>query len=247
MSDLDKVGWPPDDKPINFEPFEIVAEMIPSGVKIVGGVCAGPFEYATQALLGVEGLSYALVDEPGMVGAIFAKLQTLYTSAVRRLAAMDAIGACRQGDDLGFKTSTFLPPDTLRKYIFPIYKGMADAAHAQNKPFILHSCGNLKEVLDDIIACGVDAKHSFEDTIIPVQEFKKKYGRRITALGGLDVDVICRSNEKDLREYTRRHIAECFADGHWALGTGNSLTPYMPLENYLCVLDEGIKEDKNGK
>jgi uroporphyrinogen decarboxylase len=91
------------------------------------------------------------------------------------------------------------------------------------------------------VACGIDAKHSFEDTIIPVQEFKRQYGRRITALGGLDVDVICRANEKDLREYTRRHIAECFADGFWALGTGNSLTPYMPLKNYLCVLDEGIK------
>lgn len=241
MSDLDKVGWPADDKPINFEPFEIVAEMIPPGVKIVGGVCAGPFEYATQALLGVEGLSYALVDEPDMVDAIFARLNVLYTSANRRLAAMDAIGACRQGDDLGFKTSTFLPPPTLRKYIFPIYKNMAAAAHSQNKPFILHSCGDLKEVYEDIIACGVDAKHSYEDTIIPVKDFKKKYGQRITPLGGLDVDVICRSSEKDLREYTRRNVAECFADGFWALGTGNSLTPYMPVENYLCVLDEGMK------
>jgi len=26
-----------------------------------------------------------------------------------------------------------------------------------------------------------------------------------------------------------------------ALGTGNSLTNYMPVENYLAVLDEGMK------
>jgi uroporphyrinogen decarboxylase len=241
LEDMQKVKWPPEDAPIDFTPFEIVAEMLPRGVKIVGGVRGGPFEFATQALLGVEGLAFALVDQPELVESIFNILNTLYTSAVRKLAEMDAIGACRQGDDLGFKTSTFLPPALLRKYIFPIYKNMVEASHLHNKPFILHSCGNLKEVYEDIIQCGFDAKHSFEDTIMPVRDFKQKYGARITPLGGLDVDVICRYGERELREYTRRCIAECFYDGYWALGTGNSLTPYMPVENYLCVLDEGVK------
>jgi uroporphyrinogen decarboxylase len=66
---------------------------------------------------------------------------------------------------------------------------------------------DFNQFLEDIIACGVDAKHSFDDAIIPARDFKKKYGKRITPLGGLDVDVICRSGEKDLREYTRRNIA----------------------------------------
>jgi uroporphyrinogen decarboxylase len=241
MADIEKVGWPPDDEPIDFRPFEMVAEMMPSGVKIVAGVGCGPFEFATQSLLGVEGLAFALADDESLVDAVFARLRTLYVSANRRLAAMDFVGACRQGDDLGFKTSTFLRPETLRKYVFPIYRGMAREAHAQGKPFILHSCGDLREVYDDIADCGVDAKHSFEDTILPVKDFKSRYGCRMTPLGGLDVDVICRAGEKELREYTRRNIGECFHDGFWALGTGNSLTPYMPVESYLHVLDEGIK------
>ena len=74
---------------------------------------------------------------------------------------------------------------------------------------------------------------------MPVADFKRRYGRRITPLGGLDVDVICRSSEKELRAYARRIIDECFADGWWALGTGNSLTDYMPVENYMMVLSEG--------
>jgi uroporphyrinogen decarboxylase len=240
-ADLNKIGWPPDDRPIDLQPFEMVADMLPPGVKIVGGVCCGPFEFASQALLGLEGLAYALVDEPAMVDDIFARLKTLYVSANRRLAGMDCIGACRQGDDLGFKTATFLPPDMLRQHIFPIYRGMAAAAHAQGKPFVLHSCGDLSAVYDDIIACGVDAKHSFEDSILPVADFKQRYGARITPLGGLDVDVICRSSERDVRAYVRRNREACFADGHWALGTGNSLTGYMPVENYLWALDEGLK------
>ncbi len=242
MRDFEDFVWPDEDSPIDFEPFEIVAGLIPEGVKIVAGVGGGPFERGSRALLGLTGLSYALVDQPELVAAVFGKLRRMYVNANKTLASMDAVCATRQGDDLGFKTSTFLPPDALREHIFPIYRELADVAHAASKPFVLHSCGDLGRVYEDIIDCGVDAKHSFEEQIFPVGEFKRQYGDRITPLGGLDVDAICRADERTLRSYTRKAIEECFAvDGHWALGTGNSLTDYMPVGNYLIVLDEAAK------
>ena len=241
MRDYETYPWPDESRPINFGHFETVATLLPEGAKIVGGVCMGPYEWVSQ-MMGVMGLSYALVDRPELVELMFERIGGLIVSADRQLATMDAVGALRQGDDLGFKTSTFLSPDLLRRYVFPTYKRMAAVAHTQGKPFILHSCGNLAEVYEDLIEdCRIDAKHSFEDVIMPVGEFKRRYGNRITALGGLDVDVICRSSLDDLRAYTRRHIEECFADGYWALGTGNSLTDYMPVENYIAVLEEGLK------
>jgi uroporphyrinogen decarboxylase len=193
-------------------------------------------------MMGTMGLSYALADDTDLVELMFAKIGSLHHSAVRQLATMDFIGALRQGDDLGFKTSTFLSPDMLRRWVFPIYTRMVSEAHNAGKPFILHSCGNLDEVYEDLIeGCRIDAKHSFEDVILPVAEFKRRYGDRVTALGGLDVDVICRSTEDDLRAYARKMIEECFADGYWALGTGNSLTDYMPVESYIAILEEGIR------
>jgi uroporphyrinogen decarboxylase len=241
MRDFENYPWPDESSPIDFSHFEKVANLLPDGVKIVGGVCMGPYEWVSQ-MMGVMGLSYALVDNPDLVDLMFERIGRLIISADRQLATMDAIGALRQGDDLGFKTSTFLSPELLRRYVFPIYKQMASVAHAQGKPFILHSCGNLQDVYEDLIEdCKIDAKHSFEDVIMPVAEFKRRYGNRITPLGGLDVDVICRSSADELRAYTRKHIEECFSDGYWALGTGNSLTDYMPVENYMVVLEEGLR------
>jgi uroporphyrinogen decarboxylase len=241
MAEFEDYDWPDESDPIDFSHFERVAGLLPQGVKIVGGVCAGPYEWATH-FVGVEGLAMAIYMDPDFVKALFDKIRALHTSAVRQLASMDAIGALRQGDDLGFKTATFLPPDILRQHVFPTYKALAAEAHAQGKPFILHSCGNLAEVYDDIIdGCKIDAKHSFEDVILPVADFKAQYGHKVTALGGLDVDFICQASEDDLRAYTRKAVERCFEDGFWALGTGNSLTNYMPVENYLIVLDEGMK------
>ena len=241
MEDFEKYPWPPESAPIEFRHFETVAKLLPEGVKIVGGVGAGPYEWASY-MLGVVGMSLLLFDNPELVRLVFEKIGSLHISADRQLATMDAIGALRQGDDLGFKTSTFLKPEALRRLVFPTYKKMVAAAHAHGKPFILHSCGNLAEVYDDLIDdCRIDAKHSFEDTIMPVEDFKAQYGRRVTPVGGLDVDVICRASEQDLRAYARAKIEKCFADGYWALGTGNSLTNYMPVENYITVLEEGVR------
>ncbi|MBT7065326.1 MAG: hypothetical protein HN919_03410 [Verrucomicrobia bacterium] len=242
MDDFESLAWPDEESPINLDAFEIVGSAIPDHIKIVGGVCGGPYEAATQQLLGVMGLSYALMDMPDVVQAVFGKLQTLYTNANRQLATMDCIGATRQGDDLGFKTGTFMPPDMLREHVFPIYKAMVDEAHGQGKPFILHSCGQLAEVYEDLIECGIDAKHSYEDQITPVWDFLAQYGDRITPLGGLDVDTVCSADEETLRAYTRSAVEKCWGEGkYWALGTGNSLADYIPLENYLVVLDEGQK------
>lgn len=240
MEDFERYPWPEVSKPLEFVHFERVAALLPDGMKIVGGVSAGPYEWVSF-LMGVEGLALAIYADPDLVTVMFDKIRELHLSALRQIASMEAIGTLRQGDDLGFKTSTFLSPAHLRQYVFPIYMEMANIAHSAGKPFILHSCGNLAEVYEDLIACGIDAKHSFEDVIQPVYEFKQQYGNRITALGGLDVDQICRLVETALRAYTRETVEQCFADGFWALGTGNSLTNYMPVENYLVVLDEGMK------
>ena len=237
LDDFERYAWPSDEAPINFRDFEMAAACLPDGAKIVGGVAAGPFEWATY-FMGVEGLALAVHDNPELVRLVFARIGQMHLAANRQLATMDCICALRQGDDLGFKTSTFLRPDTLRRHVFPLYKQMADNAHAHGKPFILHSCGNLDDVYEDLIACGIDAKHSFEEAILPVEDYKARYGDRMTPLGGLDVDMICRADEPALRAYARDKIEKCFADGYWALGTGNSLTNYMPVENYLIVLDE---------
>jgi uroporphyrinogen decarboxylase len=241
-ADFERYPWPAPERPLAFRHFETVARLLPPGAKIVGGVCMGPYEWVSQ-MMGVMGLAYAIHEQPDLVEAMFRRIGDLIIGANRQLAGLDSIGALRQGDDLGFKTSTFLAPDLLRQHVFPTYREMVRIAHAAGKPFILHSCGNLDAVYPDLIDdVGIDAKHSFEETILPVEQFKRRYGHRVTPLGGLDVDLVCRGTEAEIRRAAREKIEQCYAeDGWYALGTGNSLTDYMPVENYLMALDEGRK------
>ena len=86
---------------------------------------------------------------------------------------------------------------------------------------------------------GIDALHSFEDTIKDVRETKKRYGDRLTLLGGIDVDFLCRAPEQAIRQRVRETLEACHVGGGYCLGTGNSVANYVPLDSYLAMVDEG--------
>ncbi len=240
-AEFEAYPWPDSEHAIDYEPFEIVAGILPAGMKIVAGVAMGPFEWVSE-MMGVAGLCRAVVRDRELVEMMFERVGALILAANRRLAALPSVGATRQGDDLGFKTSTFLAPQLIHELILPIYREQATLAHVADKPFILHSCGNLQAIYDDLIdGAHIDAKHSFEETILPVEKFKAQFGDRVTPLGGIDVDLLCRGDEEEIRRCVRAKIDACFADGFYALGTGNSLTDYMPVQNYLLALDEAMR------
>ena len=116
-------------------------------------------------------------------------------------------------------------------------------AHEAGVPYFLHSCGNVTEIMDDLIdTVRIDAKHSVEDAILPVQEWKRRYGGRIGILGGVDIDKLTRLSHEALRTYVRKIIDDCSGGGHFAIGSGNSIPDYIPLENYLTMLDEALRQ-----
>jgi uroporphyrinogen decarboxylase len=135
--------------------------------------------------------------------------------------------------------------DKLREFFrvcvkrMPGHRLMVEMSHAAGRPYLLHSCGNLSDIMDDLIEeVRIDAKHSFEDTIEDVRQVKHSYGRKIALLGGIDVNFLCRSDEQAIRKRVRQTLDVCQQDGGYCLGTG-SVANYIPLDNYLTMLDEG--------
>jgi len=223
-------------------PFEFVAQHLPPGMKLV--VAANLYEHIMEILLGYEGLFYMVHDEPELVARVFEKWGQKVYEFYASVIGMKQTGAIFHPDDLGFKTSTMLPPDTLRQLVLPWFKKYAALAHDHGKQFWLHSCGNLYNdgVFEDLIEdVQIDAFHSFQDVILPVVQFKERYGDRVAALGGIDMDKLARLDEASLRAYVRDVLDHCMPGGRFALGAGNTIANYVPVENYFIMLDEGSR------
>jgi uroporphyrinogen decarboxylase len=240
--DFENYNWP-DIESLDYSRFNEAEKIIPAGMKVIA-LCSGILENVTL-LLGNENICYLLFDDPELVRKTFKAVADCIIKYYDIVASYDIVAALSLSDDMGFKTQTMLSPAVYRDYLFPLHKKLVDVIHSHNKIAILHSCGNLEAVMDDIIECGWDAKHSFEDNILSVWQAKQKFGDRIALLGGFDMDKICKMSTNEVREHTRMLIENCFAEGGWALGTGNSVADYVPLENFLTMLDEGFVYNLN--
>jgi uroporphyrinogen decarboxylase len=235
--DFEDYPWPKI-ADIDFSPLEWLERNLPPHMGCYD-LTAHIFEILSF-LLGYETLCYFVVDQPALVDAILQRAGSFYVDFTKALADFSRVSVIWGSDDLGFRSGTMMSPAFLREKILPWHSRCAEIARSKGKPYLLHSCGKLDEIMEDLIGTvRIDARHSFEDAILPVTEAKRRYGSRISLLGGVDMDFLCRAEESDIRQRVRDTLDACMPGGGYCLGTGNTVANYVPLDNYLAMIDEG--------
>lgn len=219
--------------------LDALAETLPPGMRAIGGCGNGVFE-CVQDVVGYEALCLVRVDDPELYAALFARVGTMLADIWRRFLARygEAFAVCRFGDDLGFKSAPLIAPHDIRTHVIPCYRRIIAQVHAADKPFLLHSCGCIFDVMDDLIeVAAIDAKHSNEDVIAPFTTWVERYGDRIGNFGGIDMDVLCQSDAAGVRAYTLDVLNAVRGRGGLAFGSGNSIPDYVPVEGYLAMVN----------
>ncbi len=236
--EFESYPWP-DPRAVSLASLEWYEKNLPEGMCVIPRGLAHICELIVW-LMGYETLCFTLFEDRPLVEAIRDKVVSFYKKVMETVLSFERVRIFWLSDDMGFKTGTLLAPADLRELVFPGHKLLTRMAHESGRPVILHSCGNLSAVMDDLIdGVGIDAKHSFEDSIERVEDVKARYGRRIAVVGGIDVDFLCRATEGEVRERVRKTLDSCMPGGGYCLGSGNSIANYIPLDNYIAMLDEG--------
>jgi len=238
--ELDTYPWPKAEE-VDFFGYDCIVENLPEGMGLIANHAGGIFEQVS-GLMGYETLCLALYDQPGLVEAVADRIGELMVAFYRRILELPRLIAVFPGDDMGFRSGTLIAPADLRRIFLPWHRRFAALTHEAGLPYFLHSCGNVGEIMDDLIDdVGIQAKHSFEDAILPAAEAKRRWGGRIGILGGVDVDKLTRLPPPELRAYVRKVIDDCAPGGRFALGSGNSIPDYIPPINYLTMIDEALR------
>ena len=237
---FESYAWPDPDA-FDYSALAAAKSVLPEGMKLVVLGPCGVLENALQ-LVGFERLCLMLSDDARLAGDIFHGIGSRLLRYYQNCLRYDTVGAVVGNDDWGFKTQTMFSPAHMRKYVFPWHKKIVAAAHDAGRPAILHSCGNLRLVMDDVIDdMQYDAKHSYEDTIQPVEKAYREYGGRIAVLGGMDVDFLCRSTREDVKKRSRAMLRLSSSRGGYALGSGNSVPEFIPEENYFAMTSVAVE------
>jgi uroporphyrinogen decarboxylase len=236
--EFEEYPWP-DPNDITTRVLEWYQENLPDDMCILGGGVGSIME-SLRGMMGYESLCYALHENRDLVQAIVDKVEVLSKVGLEGLLSFDRVQFVLPFDDMGFRSSTLMSPKHLGEFILPAHRRAAQRTHEAGRLYLLHSCGNVELIMEDLIEdIGIDAKHSFEDAILNVKDAKDRYGKRIAILGGVDMDVLTRSKPMELRQRVRDILGHCQPGGGYCLGTGNTVANYIPVDNYLAMLDEG--------
>lgn len=147
-------------------------------------------------------------------------------------------------DDYAYKSGLFMNPRYYRELVFPWLKRICDAAHKLDCKIFLHSDGDLMEIFEDIVNCGVDAIHPIEPTTAnpeyDIFKLNEKYGDKITFVGNLSPQMLSTGEISEIENYAKRLIRELAPGGGYIFSSGHSINPAISVDRFLAM--QNVKE-----
>ncbi len=191
-SDFERYPWPDPLMPEATASLEWFQRNLPDDMCIVSG-CSNICEHIVW-LMGYETFCYSLHDNRELVLAIKKRVVDYFSSALELYLSFDRVRVIFASDDMGFRNGLLFSARDMIELVLEPHRQLAERTHESGRLYLLHSCGNLSEIMDYLIdEVKIDGKHSFEDTIEDVRHAKHSYGHKTSLIGGIDVDFLCRS------------------------------------------------------
>jgi uroporphyrinogen decarboxylase len=106
-------------------------------------------------------------------------------------------------------------------------------------PIIYHSDGDIRIVIDDLMAAGVSAIQPMENSAnMDLRELAPRFGDRLSFVGNIDVKVLLTNDLDRVRDEVRAKLTAAMPYRGYIYHSDHSVPPGITLETYQAVIDE---------
>ena len=187
-------------------------------------------------LRGMQNLLMDFLEHPAFVHELLGAIADYNVAQVRKAVEFD-IDAVYFGDDWGQQQGLQMGPGLWRAFIKPQLARMYGAVRDAGKFVIIHSCGDVDELFDDLIGIGLHCFNPFQPEVMDVEALLRRYRGRLAFHGGLSTQrTLPYGTPDDVRAETRR-LLDLGRGGGYIFSPAHDVEGDVPLDNMLAFID----------
>ena len=175
-------------------------------------------------------------DHPRFVREFLDAIADYNIAQIRKAVGYD-IDAVYFGDDWGQQHGLQMGPRLWREFIRPVLARMYGVARAAGKLVMIHSCGDVDELFDDLVEIGVNCFNPFQPEVMDTDALMRRYRGRLAFHGGLSTQrTLPYGTPDDVRRETQ-HLLDVGREGGYIFAPAHAVEGDVPLENMLAFIE----------
>ncbi len=190
--------------------------------------------------LGFELFAYVEADVPGLIAEVLEAYTRLHLATCHAIADVSFSPAVLTYGDIACKQRLLHSPAWLRREFFPRLKRLNDAWHEHGFQCLFHSDGYLMEVMDDLVATGIDGLNPIETVAgMDLREVRDKYPQLFLA-GGIDMSqLLSNGTPEQVREVCRQAIRDAYPG--FLMGSTTEADNSCRAENLIAMYEVAME------
>jgi uroporphyrinogen-III decarboxylase len=176
-----------------------------------------------------------MTDKETRLSRLIEMVETFNAGIVERYVDVSSAMICYP-EDLGMQRGPMLSPENFRTYIKPIYERIMAPAHKAGCLVHMHSDGDIRDLVDDLVLSGVDALN-LQDLVNGIDWIKANLKGKICIDVDIDRQQITRFGSPEQIDKLIREEVEKLGSREGGLMMIYGLYPGIPIDNVKAVMD----------
>jgi len=201
-------------------------------------------------LYGTEEAMVIMMTDPLLFEATLEQVFIFTAEYVQRLVAAlgDNLHILYLGDDFATQRGMMINPELWRKYLKPRYTRLFDIGKRAGKFIWFHSCGDITDVLPDLIEIGLDVWETVQLHTLPIspEKLKREYGKHLTFFGGINTQRLPFLTPEEVRAEVFGCIEALGRNGGYICGPDHHIKPDVPHANAVTLFDTATAFRRDG-
>ncbi len=200
-TDLQRYAWPDAHDPALLESAQRAICADGQQHFVIANFGFALFERA-WSLRGFDLLLVDIMDRPAWVEALLDRITEIQVALARRFVALGVDGGYF-GDDYGAQQSLLFSPRIWRQMFKPRLARMFAVFRDAGLPVILHSDGDIRAILPDLVDIGVTALNPIQPEVLDHHWLVQNFGDHLAFYGGISTqDALLRNDTEAVRAAT---------------------------------------------